>query len=351
MAPATNSIILLLLFYGGNVSSQSDLVPITDDGVKPGTCPVFNNLDLCDEKIYKPLCSGDKDCPLDQKCCEQSCGRVMCSIPIPRVKPGKCPEWTLTEICPKMLPFPPCSADDQCPDGQKCCKDSCGEVMCTDPIGVKPGKCPEWTLTEICPKMLPFPPCSADDQCPDGQKCCKDSCGEVMCTDPIGVKPGKCPEFTLTEICPKVLPVPRCSADDQCPDGQKCCKESCGAVKCTNPIGVKPGKCPEFTLTEICPKVLPFPPCFADDQCPDGQKCCKDSCGEVKCTNPIAEVKPGLCPPYRRTACTFPLPPPDCYNDQWCLGIQKCCFYSCKMECVNPYISEWPIEIISNNEE
>ncbi|XP_044129019.1 WAP four-disulfide core domain protein 8-like isoform X2 [Bufo gargarizans] len=300
MAPATNSIILLLLFYGGNVSSQSDLVPITDDGVKPGTCPVFNNLDLCDEKIYKPLCSGDKDCPLDQKCCEQSCGRVMCSIPIPRVKPGKCPEWTLTEICPKMLPFPPCSADDQCPDGQKCCKDSCGEVMCTDPIGVKPGKCPEWTLTEICPKMLPFPPCSADDQCPDGQKCCKDSCGEVMCTDPIGVKPGKCPEFTLTEICPKVLP---------------------------------------------------FPPCFADDQCPDGQKCCKDSCGEVKCTNPIAEVKPGLCPPYRRTACTFPLPPPDCYNDQWCLGIQKCCFYSCKMECVNPYISEWPIEIISNNEE
>ncbi|XP_040282880.1 antileukoproteinase-like [Bufo bufo] len=187
MAPATTSIILLLLFYGGNVSSQSNPVQTSNYGLKPGRCPVLFLPEVCIGSVVSPLCSGDKECPGNQKCCNRSCGIVMCTIPVPRVKPGKCPSISFLGDCLAVLPPPQCSADNDCPGDRKCCKDSCGAVNCIKPIAKeKPGRCPR-DIPPAC-GFPPAPPdCYSDEWCLGEKKCCYYIC-KRRCLKPIITK-------------------------------------------------------------------------------------------------------------------------------------------------------------------
>uniref|UniRef100_A0A8C5DD30 WAP domain-containing protein n=1 Tax=Gouania willdenowi TaxID=441366 RepID=A0A8C5DD30_GOUWI len=88
--------------------------------VKPGACPKYVLAPLF--KHCADKCSNDYDCPLNEKCCYQGCGRVC--VTINQVKPGECPKYDLVPY------FEPCADkchnDYDCADHEKCCYHGCG---------------------------------------------------------------------------------------------------------------------------------------------------------------------------------------------------------------------------------
>uniref|UniRef100_A0A3P9MB16 WAP four-disulfide core domain 2 n=1 Tax=Oryzias latipes TaxID=8090 RepID=A0A3P9MB16_ORYLA len=77
--------------------------------------------------------------------------------------------------------------------------------------------CPDTTgMIGICVEL-----CGLHGYCPNGELCCSNGCGHV-CTTPITVKPGDCPDPRFTRQCGT-----RCSHDGQCPGEMKCCQTSC----------------------------------------------------------------------------------------------------------------------------
>uniref|UniRef100_A0A8C1S5Y9 WAP domain-containing protein n=1 Tax=Cyprinus carpio TaxID=7962 RepID=A0A8C1S5Y9_CYPCA len=83
-------------------------------------------------------------------------------------KPGECPPQTSGSSCTVS-----CNSDSNCPNNEKCCSNGCGRY-CTAPYTVKPGQCPKPKRVPECAES-----CFHDGQCPATQKCCPTTCGHV----------------------------------------------------------------------------------------------------------------------------------------------------------------------------
>uniref|UniRef100_A0A8C2HF61 WAP domain-containing protein n=1 Tax=Cyprinus carpio TaxID=7962 RepID=A0A8C2HF61_CYPCA len=134
----------------------------------PGSCPKPVGAGLCAE-----MCSGDSNCPNNQKCCSNGCGH-QCMAPYKK-KPGVCPRTTprMKGVCAER-----CSHDGDCPNDEKCCSNGCGH-QCTALPKEKPGVCP-MTLAGVrgpCEEL-----CVSDFDCPRNEKCCSSICGGCLCT-------------------------------------------------------------------------------------------------------------------------------------------------------------------------
>uniref|UniRef100_A0A8C4JIU8 WAP domain-containing protein n=1 Tax=Dromaius novaehollandiae TaxID=8790 RepID=A0A8C4JIU8_DRONO len=123
---------------------RSPPVPAAGKPQKPGSCP--------DRGTCLDLCSFDEECPWGQKCCSNGCGHL-------RRLPGHdaVPTSGLSSEQPRDFPLPPCgeecSADTQCPRGQRCARTGCGRV-CVDVPGGEPWL---WSL----PSPGPWTPSAA----------------------------------------------------------------------------------------------------------------------------------------------------------------------------------------------
>uniref|UniRef100_A0A8V5H5A9 Uncharacterized protein n=1 Tax=Melopsittacus undulatus TaxID=13146 RepID=A0A8V5H5A9_MELUD len=103
---------------------------------KPSICPVAMEAPTAAAPCGT-ACTGDWQCPGDEKCCSSTCGHV-CSVqptgqgvPVPLApshpsdKPGECPR-----VRPRQPPEPceeedSCTHDRDCPWQQKCCFSGC----------------------------------------------------------------------------------------------------------------------------------------------------------------------------------------------------------------------------------
>uniref|UniRef100_A0A672QN94 Perlwapin-like n=1 Tax=Sinocyclocheilus grahami TaxID=75366 RepID=A0A672QN94_SINGR len=226
---------------------------------KPGV-RLKNNLEVAVSGVCAEMCSCD--CPNNQKCCSNGCGR-QCMAPY-KEKPGVCPSKNLRiGVCAEI-----CSHDSDCPNDEKCCSNGCG-CQCMAPYREpeKPGVCPNNNLAvAFLVKCVEL--CSHDSDCPN-DKCCSKGCGR-QCKE----KPGVCPSKNLgLGAC-----VEMCSQDGDCPNDEKCCSNGCGhqctAVSKAEPE--KPGVCPKNNNNEgagVC-----VDRCSHDRDCPNNQKCCSKGC-------------------------------------------------------------------------
>uniref|UniRef100_A0A8D1IZJ6 WAP domain-containing protein n=1 Tax=Sus scrofa TaxID=9823 RepID=A0A8D1IZJ6_PIG len=106
---------------------------------------------------------------------------------------------------------------------------------------LKGGACPPRKIVQCL--RYEKPKCTSDWQCPDKKKCCRDTCGikclnPVAITNPVKVKPGKCP--VVYGQCMMLNPPNHCKTDSQCLGDLKCCKSMCGKV-CLTPVKGKEG--------------------------------------------------------------------------------------------------------------
>uniref|UniRef100_A0A668RJL1 WAP domain-containing protein n=1 Tax=Oreochromis aureus TaxID=47969 RepID=A0A668RJL1_OREAU len=127
---------------------------------KPGACPRRRfDFGHCVE-----FCAHDRDCPNNEKCCSNGCGRE-CMAP-------------LTE-CPRHLNLDlSCKGCQHCPRDHICCVAD-GEEVCVPPVFRKPGVCPRRHFAYgSCAES-----CSYDSDCPNNEKCCFNGCGHE-CTLP-----------------------------------------------------------------------------------------------------------------------------------------------------------------------
>uniref|UniRef100_A0A8C9EKY3 WAP domain-containing protein n=1 Tax=Pavo cristatus TaxID=9049 RepID=A0A8C9EKY3_PAVCR len=148
------------------------------------------------------LCTDDRDCPGDQKCCFSGCG-LACTT-----KSGACPVVLRGSLGP-CLEW--CDSDADCPGAKKCCTTGCGHVcklptegksFVTLPAGPLPGPAAHHTIPSLCtctvrPGLCPATTtrageclilCLEDKDCPPSQKCCLQDCGRV-CVPPLQGKP------------------------------------------------------------------------------------------------------------------------------------------------------------------
>ncbi|XP_037540431.1 antileukoproteinase-like [Nematolebias whitei] len=135
-----------------------------------------------------------------------------------------------------------CSADGDCPFGQRCCFNGCGHE-CTGP---KPGSCHSVPSTYVCHTL-----CDDDYDCPGMKKCCSHRCGRY-CKEPVFLQAAMSARTDFA-IC-----IEEC-IDGDCPDG------SCGRL----------------LSTYVCHKF-----CDHDADCPGRKKCCPHRCGRY-CKEPI----------------------------------------------------------------
>jgi hypothetical protein len=102
-------------------------------------CPSYGNDGSADRNSCFDQCSPEKDqCKSNTKCCfflTHPCGH-RCIIPKDdKPKFGKCPPPhcnqmdLLWSVCDIRL----CDVDDDCPNDQKCCSNSCNTRMCLTP--------------------------------------------------------------------------------------------------------------------------------------------------------------------------------------------------------------------------
>ncbi|XP_061190318.1 kielin/chordin-like protein [Saccostrea echinata] len=91
--------------------------------VKPGRCPVSNEITPCDCNLANIRCNGDQDCPGVQKCCSFGCGcRTRCEVP----------EGGKKEVCRYNGRF--YKVGQSFPAGDGCNRCTCrsnGQVICT----------------------------------------------------------------------------------------------------------------------------------------------------------------------------------------------------------------------------
>ncbi|XP_062621659.1 uncharacterized protein LOC134283227 [Saccostrea cucullata] len=91
--------------------------------VKPGRCPVSNEITPCDCNLANIRCNGDQDCPGVQKCCSFGCGcRTRCEVP----------EGEKNKVCRYNGKF--YKVGQSFPAGDGCNRCTCrsnGQVICT----------------------------------------------------------------------------------------------------------------------------------------------------------------------------------------------------------------------------
>uniref|UniRef100_A0A671T8F3 WAP domain-containing protein n=1 Tax=Sinocyclocheilus anshuiensis TaxID=1608454 RepID=A0A671T8F3_9TELE len=100
------SLIAVLLCLFGYLS----LTDATRPAAKPGRCPPQSS----GRRSCTSSCKSDSNCPNNEKCCSNGCGRY-CTVPY-TVKPGQCPKPKNIPLCAES-----CFHDGQCPATQKCC--------------------------------------------------------------------------------------------------------------------------------------------------------------------------------------------------------------------------------------
>nr|XP_024662316.1 NF-X1-type zinc finger protein NFXL1 isoform X2 [Maylandia zebra] len=205
---------------------------------KPGVCP-RRRLDFghCAE-----ICSNDRDCPNNEKCCSNGCGHE-CMAPV-----IECPRHLNLALSHKGY--------EDCPRDHICCVYD-GEEVCVPPVSTKPGVCP--------PRRLDFGHCaeicSNDRDCPNNEKCCSNGCGHE-CMAPLS----ECSRHLNLALSRKGY--------EDCPRGHICCVYD-GEEVCVPPAPIKPGVCPHRHLGHgRC-----LESCFNDRDCPFFEKCCSNGCG------------------------------------------------------------------------
>ncbi|XP_064598035.1 uncharacterized protein LOC135464540 [Liolophura sinensis] len=256
-------------------------------------------------------------------------------------KDGVCPTMATNFTVAEAVA---CSVDSECSGAMKCCAHGRG-FGCMDPITVMSlpsalmgtrmqvrhnGGSERDVLRSraVCPNV-DFDPgmacgtaCEMDNNCGDSQLCCPvGNCQE--CENPVisqafvNARPGICPSFSpdIDTNC-----VVECNMDNDCEvDGMKCCSVGC-AKKCVNPIATmapttKAGTCPAIPAARsvrhatgshsfnrargrnfhsVRTKVAPnncgfhrFSNCRVDSDCRGDSKCCRNSCGGMRCMWPV----------------------------------------------------------------
>ena len=96
-----------------------------------------------------------------------------------------------------------------------------------------------------------------------------------------------CPVLNPTPFCSD--PIPGCSKDSECADGEKCCLRGDCTRRCYAPA--KPGRCPK-TYPKLCPLIRGSPECTTDWDCSGDLKCCFDGCS-TKCTSSFEKPRDG----------------------------------------------------------
>ncbi|XP_040544216.1 WAP four-disulfide core domain protein 3 isoform X1 [Gallus gallus] len=183
-------------------------------------------------------------------CCnETACGHgERCCIRCLRAEPAKsglCPRKRARRdaVCPNL-----CTDDRDCPGDKKCCFSGCG-LSCTTPYTAKSGACPVVLRGSLGPCLER---CDSDADCPGAKKCCTTGCGHV-CKLPTEVRPGLCPATSTRAGECLVL----CLEDKDCPPSQKCCLQDCGRA-CVPPLQGKtnPTPCLQGTARGGAPILL-----------------------------------------------------------------------------------------------
>ncbi|KAF4525958.1 hypothetical protein B566_EDAN000749 [Ephemera danica] len=185
-------------------------------GTKPGACSPPIGVGVCIAE-----CDGDSACRGDFKCCPTLCGGRVCSRAVTALIG---PTANTAGACPKPDDHPGawicnslCDADVACRAGEKCCENTCGAMVCTaldivfvsahstanmacfkfaslllaivvitaanaQRTSTKPGICPQ-TLTANRPSPGQRCPsnCSRDSDCRGTEKCCSNICGGRSC--------------------------------------------------------------------------------------------------------------------------------------------------------------------------
>uniref|UniRef100_A0A669NZH3 WAP domain-containing protein n=1 Tax=Phasianus colchicus TaxID=9054 RepID=A0A669NZH3_PHACC len=159
------------------------------------------------DAVCPNLCTDDRNCPGDQKCCFSGCG-LTCTTPYTGVHP---PAWVCT--------LPMCKGCD----------------AHSHSLAAKSGACPVLLRGSLGPCL---DRCDSDADCPGAKKCCTTGCGHV-CKLPTEVRPGLCPATTTRAGECLIL----CLEDKDCPPSQKCCLQDCGRT-CVPPLQGKTNPTP-----------------------------------------------------------------------------------------------------------
>ncbi|XP_078506266.1 uncharacterized protein LOC144764009 isoform X2 [Lissotriton helveticus] len=245
------------------------------------------------------------------------------------VKPGECPfQYMACDYPPPYMHQ--CNEDSGCPGTQKCCLNFCHrECRGAMPAKGKPGTCPPHYR-----HMFPDrdDTCHTDKDCKGEQKCC-DWQGGFTCVAPVRAKTFGCPK---KDAACKTTSYLMCEDENDCWGFNRCCDSQC-TLPCEDPVIEKKGLCPMAPSYPTCAD-LHSPPeneCSTDKQCPGVEKCCEYGC-KLQCLNPVHD-KVGICPDFNRSICLHSRPAPaECSHDNQCPGTQRCCCHgNCRMECTS----------------
>jgi len=204
--------------------------PCVKDAVCDCKCDTFAGCAV--KPPEPPACTADSQCPAGEKCV---------------FPPFKCPDnarCLATGTCQTVDPG--CKSDQDCTPGYVCRQAPC----------VADAYCPP-----TCVKDQTF--CQADSDCPEGQVCRSDS------TDPCGQPGARClmpARLTCQVACPDYM----CPLLD-CPNGVKVDANGCGTCE-SNPTGCQSDA--DCQPGEYCLLV----DCAAGMDCVGGSKCVKTTC-------------------------------------------------------------------------
>ncbi|CAC5397522.1 unnamed protein product [Mytilus coruscus] len=273
----------------------------------------------------------------------------------------RCPALNRSVRCKSYLKGHQCQTDTNCHGGKVCCPLKCGkECVIPIPLKPRPGVCPSVpkNVPESCANVFLTSDCQFDADCKNrNQKCCRQSCGNLACTDPIkGNRPGcpVCSNNPGSTDCPLCAHFnQQCNADSECQPGETCCyNPSCGtwcqAEVCRLPKlhGPCRGSYPRYYFnfkTQKCEKFT-YGGCLGNANNFESLTECRDKC--IDKDKPI--TKPGECPPNTPgIACALFVRPGDCVDDGSCPGKQKCCLQRCSRNCVDPEPRCGPVCAIS----
>ncbi|CAH1799634.1 unnamed protein product [Owenia fusiformis] len=226
-------------------------------------------------------------------CNECTCSEIRSVLCTKKNCTVRCPSFPrgISGICVEE-----CSEDDDCPEEQMCCFNGCGHV-CMDPVTgpdcssvvcVKPDCLPGIPTYTPAGKCCPICKmgCSKDgvfydpnDKMPSSGPCEHCTCANKgngtyseQCFIQDCPNPGPCYERPEGVCC--ATPVPcTCIHDGKTYNVGDTFKDDCNNCICPK---VPPG------TSGMCVQM-----CSADDECPEKQKCCSNGCGHV-CRDPVS---------------------------------------------------------------
>ncbi|MDF1563309.1 MAG: hypothetical protein P1V51_09705 [Deltaproteobacteria bacterium] len=209
----------------------------------------------CPSETDAVSCTGNADCPNDQRCVADFCEAVICD---PGCQTGfECRHGTCA-----------CLEDASCQTGEVCdatgaCVPDTTPPECTADDGCDPG---EICVDNVC---VASPSCAADADCPGARVCDAGVCVEACAQD------GDCGSPAQAWACEAGHCSPRCLSDNGCPAGTICDLQGMGGI-------CHPAEC--ATLADcsgsnvICDsadhgRCQGITPCTADTDCTFGEWC------------------------------------------------------------------------------